>query len=158
MAVFREVDPERAGPEALGILVPPGRCTLVIVRPRALDCDLIPVDPHGKMAGPTFWEVGRREAAALARKLHQALEDNASGGHGRVEAVASPSGDGYRVLAAVGPFTLIACDRRPGQPYRPRELAGVTEAQREAERIAAVLCPGPAGGHELYFNTRHFAR
>ncbi|HEV3262786.1 MAG TPA: hypothetical protein VG013_38475 [Gemmataceae bacterium] len=158
MPVFREVEGERAGPEALGILVPPGRRTLVIVRPRALDCDLIPVDASGNGHDTKLWEVGRHQAAELVRHLHHALEEDASRRAGRVEAMASPSGEGYRVLAAIGPFTLIACHRRPGQPYQPLVLATVEEARQRAERIAAVLCPTVPGGQELYFNTRQFAR
>ena len=41
MSVFRRVDDDRAGPAAMGILVPPGRRTFLILRPRALAWDLI---------------------------------------------------------------------------------------------------------------------
>jgi len=158
MPVFCEVEAEHAGPQALGILVPPGRRTLVIVRPRALDCDLVPVDPRGNGQGTAFWEVGRHEAPELVSLLHHALEEGASRRSSRVEAMASPTGGGYRVLATAGSFTLIACRRRPGQPYEPGVWATAEEARQQAERMAAILSPAAAGGQELYFNMRHFAR
>ena len=45
MAPFRHVEGNQAGPNALGILLPPGRRTLVVVRPRSLAWDLIPLNP-----------------------------------------------------------------------------------------------------------------
>lgn len=159
MPAFRQVNGGQAGPQALGILVPPGRRTLVIMRPRALECDLLLVHP-GKSSdrGLAFWEAARHEAAGLAQRLHRALQNAASAEGIRVEALASPAGEGYRVLASVGPFTLIACPRRPGQAYQPLELGTVQEAQHEAGRIAAVLCPEGGAEREIYLNTRNFTR
>ena len=42
MPAFRRVEPHQAGARALGILVPPGPKTVVILRPRGLDWDLLP--------------------------------------------------------------------------------------------------------------------
>src|SRR5713101_6464754 len=63
---FRQVEASGAGPEALGLLLPPGRRTLVLLRPRSLDWDLVPVRPD-ETAGPQtlFWEVDRNEGAKL---------------------------------------------------------------------------------------------
>jgi hypothetical protein len=159
MPVFQQVDGDQAGPDALGILVPPGRRTLVILRPRALDWDLLPI-ALGKNGGPAlvFWEVQHHEAPALAEKLYHALEEAAAQRTGRVEPVASPHGDGYRILAGVPPFSLVVCPRRPGEPYRPLVVATVGEGLDAAQRIAAVLYPEPGRSQELYFNKRHFAR
>jgi hypothetical protein len=54
------------------------------------------------------------------------------------------------VQAEVGPFPLVACPRRPGQPYRPAAYA--------AAALARVLCPAGGAGQEVYLNTRHFGR
>jgi hypothetical protein len=131
----------------------------VILRPRALDWDLLPV-AVGKNGGPAlaFWEVNRHEAPALADKLHRALEEAATQRTGRVEPVASPHGDGYRIHAGLPPFSLVVCPRRPGESYRPLVVATVEEALEAAERIAAVLYPGPNCFQQVYFNRRHFAR
>ena len=71
MGVLRRVTDRRAGPAALGILVPPGRRTLVILRLRALAWDLLPIRLHEQAV---FCEFGRDEAALLARHVHAALE------------------------------------------------------------------------------------
>jgi hypothetical protein len=156
MSPFRHVEGEAAGPAALGILVPPGRRTLVIVRPRALEWDLIPLDPGDEgESGERFWEMGREFAPRLAREIAAALEEGTSG---RVEPVASPDGGGYQLRAGVGRFVLLACHRRAGQAYEPLRFATVAEACAAAEQVAAVLCPAAEAGQELYFNTRYFAR
>jgi hypothetical protein len=152
MPPFRRVEGSQAGPEAVGILIPPGRRTVLIVRPRALDWDLLPVPPLPLNAARSpFWEVGHDQAEDLARRLGAALEEGA-----RVEALAAA--DGYEVRAAVGAYVLVACPRQPGQPYRTLRFATAGEAQQAAERIAGFLCPTANAGQELYFNARHFAR
>ena len=151
MASFRCVDAAAAGPEALGILVPPGRRSLVLLRPRALEYDLLPI--RATASGPAFHEVLYAMASSLSLDLYRALELSA-----RVEVVALADGSGYRVTAAVGTFWLLACRRAPGQAYRPAQLAKHAEAADLAERLTAVLCPPPGTTQEVYFNTRHFAR
>src|SRR3954451_16115019 len=99
MSVFRRVDDDRAVPAALGILVPPGRRTILILRPRALAWDLILV--RAATAG-AFRERGRDEANVAAHDLHQALEEWAAGGPGLVEAVRAPEGKGFWLRAGVG--------------------------------------------------------
>lgn len=155
---FRRVEAEKAGPQALGVLVPPGKRTLIVIRPRALDWDLLPMGPLGEGdAVPLFWEVSREQAPMLAERLLEALEAWASGGNGRVEAIASADGDGYQVRAAVGPFILIVCQRIPGQRYQPFLFDSVSEAQDAVDRLTPFLCP-IASEQEAYFNTRNFAR
>jgi hypothetical protein len=157
MPAFRHVAGDRAGPNALGILVPPGRRTLVIVRPRALDWDLLPVDPHAQ-AELKFWELSGQFAPKLAREVVQALEAGAIQRGSRVEAIAAPDGAGYQVRAGIGDFVLLVCARVPGQAYRPLTFPTVAEACAAAERIGDVLCPAPHAEQEVYFNTQHFAR
>jgi hypothetical protein len=159
MPAFRRVDGSRAGPNALGILVPPGRRTVVVLRPRALPWDLLPLHPieAGAREAP-FQECAPDEAAAIARGLHRALEDGAGGGLLRVEPVGASEGNGYEVRAAIGARTWIACRRAPGQPYQPSIFATLDEALCAAASLTAVLCPAADADQELYFNTRQFAR
>src|SRR5437867_4184696 len=79
--MFTRVEPQHAGPSALGILVPPGTKTPVIVRPRALDWDLLPArwDGDGKHP-PEFSLFTRDEAANVARQLIKSLEASAERG------------------------------------------------------------------------------
>ena len=153
---FREVAGEQAGPAALGILVPPGRRTLVVVRPRALNWDLLPLDPQAAEGeGPRFWEVGRAFAPRLAQELAGALQAN----HGsRIEPVAAPDGNGYQIRAGIGRFVLIVCARIPGQAYQPLLFATVADACTAAEQIEAFLAPATHADQELYLNTSHFSR
>lgn len=153
MPAFSRVQGPQAGPAALGILVPPGRRTVVVVRPRALEWDLLPLAPLPMSESP-FWEVSRDQAEDLVRRVAEALE----AGGGRVEPLASPAGQGYQVRAAIGPFVLLACRRDSGQPYRPDLFETVADAQAAATRIANYLCPAAHAEQELYINTRNFAR
>ena len=79
MSPFRRVEGSQAGPSALGILLPPGRRTVVVVRPRGLDWDLLPLNPN-ENGGPRFWEAARIEAQDVAQRLYRALEANSAEG------------------------------------------------------------------------------
>jgi hypothetical protein len=149
---FREVNGEAAGPEAVGILVPPGRRTVVVVRPRSLDFDLLLLR-RGTNGQPeaAFHEAGCAEALLLARNLSRAFAaDN------RVVVVLTPDGRGW-IQAEIGTFTLIVSARKPGQPYRPLVFADEASARQAAEALDAILCPAPDVVREIYFNTQHFA-
>lgn len=157
MSPFRQVTPSQAGPEALGILLPPGRQTLVLLRPRPLEWDLVPLRPdETEPSESPFWEVERDEGTRLASELHGALEEWSRGGLGRVEPVPAPGGKGYQVRVGIGRFVLVACDRVPGAPYKPAVFASVNQALTAAEGIASVLCPGAEAGQEMYINTENF--
>jgi hypothetical protein len=138
MGSFRKVEGESAGPEALGVLIPPAKRTFVILRPRALPWDAVLCRGPDDLA---FADLAHAEASAAAQGLYRALRAGA-----RVEAL-----DDGRLLVLAGAFTLVVCPRLPGQPYTP--LLGDADA---AERFAAVVCP--AGEQEVYFNTRFFER
>jgi hypothetical protein len=137
MGTFRRVEADRAGPQALGILVPPGRRTFVILRPRALPWDLLVCRDDG-----AFREMSHDEASACAQALERALRGGAS-----VEV------EGTAVVRAGG-LSLVACVREPGRPYAALECRAET-AGDVAERLRAALCP--EGEQEVYFNVRFFA-
>jgi hypothetical protein len=140
MGTFRRVEADQAGPEALGILVPPGKRTFVILRPRALPWDAVLCKGADDL---TFAQLAHDEASAAAQGLYRALKE-------REEVVA---GVGTHLHLLVGPFVLVVCARVPGQPYTPLSSAAAPDA---AERFAAVL--DPEGEQELYFNVRFFER
>jgi hypothetical protein len=157
MAPFRRVEARRAGPQALGILIPPGRRTLVILRPRALAWDLLPLRLDDVSGTATIRDFERDEAVAVARAVHHALEAGAAHAN-PVQADADPSGAGCRVWTEAGPFPWIACLRVSGQPYRPVLFASLDEARAAAARLAGVLWPAADGEQELYFNTQSFVQ
>ena len=152
MSLLRRVLGERAGPQAIGLLAPPGPRTVVIVRPRALAWDLLVL----RADALAIREVEPSEAETIVQVLADVLEPVASGELGRTEV--QPTGEGFVVRADLGRFRLLACLRVPGEAYRPVLFASLDEANHAAACIAAALCPPPEGQHELYFNTRHFRR
>ena len=159
MPSFRPVDGDRAGPDAVGILVPPGQRTLVVVRPRSLAWDLVLARRVGGGGpGPGFLEMPRPEARFIVQKLEQKLVWSAEDGSGRAEPVPAPQGEGYWVWIDLEPHPLVACDRSPGLAYRPSVFANLAEAWQTASAISAVLCPGPDANLELYTNTDQFQR
>jgi len=159
MPPFRTVNAGRAGPHSVGILVPPGSRTLVIVRPRALLVDLVMVrlsPGNGHQSG--FMEASRQEAGIEAQKLGQAIMSWAGGDAGRLEVVPAAEGPGYRLYLQVQTFSLIACPRVPGQMYQPMTYATQEDAERAAEELRAILCPDPEANQELYTNLSQFGR
>ena len=152
MGVLRRVTDRRAGPAALGILVPPGPRTVLVLRPRSLAFDLLLVGPDG-----AFREMPHPEADAAAGELGRALDELAACGPGATEAVPAPGG-GWWLRLRVGAFALLACPREPGRPYRAAVFADPDAAGAAAGQLAAVLCPPAGAAGELYFNTRHFGR
>jgi hypothetical protein len=159
MSPFRCLDGSDAGPEAVGILVPPSRRTLVLLRPRAVEYDLVPVrSPGGNGARSLFAEMDHAAASRASQELFRALEAWAGGGPGQVEPVPTSGGEGFVVEARVGTFALLACPRRPGQAYQPAVFPGIEEARDLAARLQGILCPPPGTTRELYFNTRSFSR
>jgi hypothetical protein len=157
MPAFRRVLGERAGPTAVGVLVPPGKRTLVVVRPRALNFDLVLAQPgaDGK-PGAGFQEMGRHHAAAAAQKLSQSLIHWAEEGLGGAETM--PLADGFSVWADIEGQPLVACRRLPGEAYRPAVFGTLEEARETAGQVTSALRPGPEANRELYTNTQHFNR
>jgi hypothetical protein len=156
MPLFRTVSAEQAGPGAVGILVPPGRRTVVVLRPRALDLDLLLLrrGDDGR-ALTAFHEAARTEAALLAENLGKALVRSPEAGS--IEVIPA-EGAGWLVQANFGAFALVACARLAGQAYRPLAFATEEEAGRAAAALRSALCPAADADQELYVNTQHFSR
>jgi hypothetical protein len=158
MSALRLVADDRAGPAAIGILVPPSRRTVLIVRPRSLPLDLLVLAESG---GTAFREFEREQASRAAEALFDALRERAGSSPVHVEwkpAAGALSPDGYLLRVHVGPFHLLACDRRPGRPYEPLAFADLASARSTAERVTQLLCPLPGNDQEVYLNTRNFQR
>ena len=153
MCPLRRVEDHRAGPSALGILVPPGRRTVLILRPRSLSWDLLvsQLDAPG-----VFRELRREEGNASAEELYRALGNWSNGAAGRVEEIACPNGSGFWVRVSVGSFVLLACGREPGKAYRALTFPDADAALTAAGQIRSVLCPRIGIEQEVYLNTRHF--
>ncbi|MFI5338189.1 MAG: hypothetical protein ACHQ5A_15480 [Opitutales bacterium] len=156
---LRRVEPRQAGPTALGILLPPGTPTVLILRPRAVPWDLLLVrGGAGDETGTPFLHLDPNEGQAIAEGVLRALERWAAGGPGNVEAAYAADGVGFWVQAQVGSFALLACERRPGEAYRPAAFTTQTEAETAAQRLADALSPGDGAELQVYLNTRHFGR
>lgn len=155
MCPLRRVEDHQAGPSALGILVPPGRRTFLIVRPRSLSWDLLLLRLPSLS---TFQDLAREEAGRVAYDFFQALRRWSEGASGHVEEVACPDGSGYWVRVRVGDFALLACARQPGQPYRPHAFADAEAALAAAQQLRRILRPPPHIEQEVYLNTLHFGK
>ncbi|MBI3410720.1 MAG: hypothetical protein HY040_20475 [Planctomycetes bacterium] len=155
---FCRVEPERAGPGALGILVPPGQKTLVILRPRAHAWDLLPArwdgDPE---VPPVFCTFERDEAAHVARRLLHLLEEHVERGFSPVHTVGDSQSRRFQVWLRTEELIWIACRRTPGKAYQPVLFETQEEARSAAELEEAVVWPGADALQEYYFNTQKFA-
>jgi hypothetical protein len=158
MAMFHRVEPQHAGLTALGVLVPQGAKTLVIVRPRALEWDLLPARWDGDSEhAPEFCAFGRDEAAGAARRLVQALEAAVAQGINPLQTCGAAAGTSFQIWVRTDEFVWIACRRTPGQAYQPAIFATLEEATHAAEKISAVVWPAADVKQEYYFNTQNFS-
>lgn len=160
MPPFRTVNGGRAGPQALGVLVPPGNRTVVVLRPRALTVDLVLVrrEPDGSW-GDGFREAERVGAGLAAQQLHRALLSWAEEhGTGQVQVAPTADGAGWCVRVEVAAFPLIVCGRVPGQPYQPLVFPSQQEAEATAATLLTILCPATDAEQELYTNLSMFGR
>src|SRR3954469_15525384 len=106
---FSRVDPKQAGAAALGILVPQGVKTLVIVRPRSLAWDLLPARWDGDSDhAPQFCVFTRDEASGAARRLLQALEAAVAKGANPVQTFGDAHGGRLQVWLRTEEFVWIA--------------------------------------------------
>jgi hypothetical protein len=155
MSVFRRVDAAQAHPGALGILIPLGPRTLVILRPNALEWDLLPAHWSGEARqAPVFCLFTREEAPGIARKLVQTLEDAVVQRLSPLETFGN--GPCFQVWLRTPDFVWILCRRAAGEAYRPAIFGTREEAVAAGERVAKYVWP-VAGGQEIYFNTQKFA-
>ncbi len=155
---FRRVDAGRAGASALGILVPPGEATLVIVRPRPLAWDLLPARWDGDCAHPpAFCTFGRDEAAAVARRLQTALEKSVQAGSNPIESFGDVQAGCGQLWLRTDEFVWIVCRRSPGQAYQPAIFTTREGLDQAAAQLRPFLWPAADGEQEYYFNTQLFA-
>ena len=153
---LRRVDIRQAAADALGILVPPGARTLVVLRPRTLGYDLLPVRWNGDPASPpTFCTFGRDEAAHVARQLGQLLEDCDAAHRHAVETLGRDGA--FQIWLRGDDVSWLVCARAPGAEYRPVLFADAEAAVREAQRLTETLHPGPTRVQQYYFNTQKFS-
>src|SRR5262249_28337071 len=149
----RRVFGSRAGPAAIGLLIPPGQRTVVILRPRSLPWDLLCNQPDEQVI--RFREFAREEAEAVAESLGSAFEQPSPGKHHRIEPPPARGAPGKCVRVALARYSLIVCPRLPGQSYRPMVWGTEEEALEAAAAIREWLVPNPGETRELYFNSRH---
>jgi hypothetical protein len=155
---FRRVDCAQAGADALGILVPPGPRTLVILRPRGLPWDLLPARWIGRAdTPPSFCTFTRDEAAGVARRLQKAMEEAALAGTDPMQLVGDARGESHQIWMRTEELVWIVCHRTPGRAYQPAVFAVADEARRHAEQLTPILWPAADAEQEYYFNTQHFS-
>jgi hypothetical protein len=153
---LRRVDARLANATAFGILVPPGARTFVVVRPRDIVWDLLPVRWNGDSAvAPKFASFSRDEAAAAARHLAKSLEDRDLAGQCPLETFGRNSI--YQVWLSGGDLRWLLCERVPDRAYRPLVFESLDAAQAAAARLRPLVHPGPERVQEYYFNTQHFS-
>ena len=158
MPAFRRVEPQHAGPKALGILVPPGTRTVVILRARPLAWDLLAATWNGDPAtAPAFCAFGRDEAAHVARRLQQALEDAAARGVNPVETLGDARDQSFQVWVRAAELFWIPCRKTAAQNYEPLLFNNRDEARQAGEALARIVWPGADADQEYYFNTQQFA-
>jgi hypothetical protein len=156
--MFHRVEAQHAGPTALGILVPHGARTLVIVRPRALEWDLLPARWDGDAGrAPQFSTFTRDEAVQAARRFVQHLESAVAQGANPLQTCSDPAGASFQVWLRTVEFVWIACQRAPGQAYQPALFPALADAQRAAEKIAVIVWPADETAQEYYFNTQNLS-
>jgi hypothetical protein len=159
MPAYRRVDAQHAGAAALGILVPPGAKTVVILRPRGLEWDLLPARWKGAAAAaPAFCRFERDEAALIARRVAVALEEAARAAQDPIGTFGSPLGQDFQLWVRAGEFAWIVCRRVPGQAYAPMVFGNRDEAESAGRRLAPFFYPSPDAAQEYYFNTQNFTR
>jgi hypothetical protein len=154
---FRRVDCNQAGPAALGILVPPGARTVVILRPRGVAWDLLPARWSGRAdTPPVFCTFTRDEAAGVARRLQKAMEHAVAAGVDPMCMVADSRGESHQIWMRTDELVWIVCQRAPGRAYQPAVFTDAMEARRLAEQLTSILWPALDADQEVYFNTQHF--
>jgi hypothetical protein len=153
---LRRVEARVANAAAVGILVPPGPRTFVVVRPRGMLWDLLPVRWTGDAgAPPTFASFDRDEAASVARRLAKSLEERDLNGQCPLETLGhEPS---FQVWLRDRELNWLLCERIPGQPYRPLIFPTLSAAQGAAGVLMPFVHPGPQRVQDYYFNTQNFS-
>ncbi|MCI0377196.1 MAG: hypothetical protein L0215_06310 [Gemmataceae bacterium] len=158
MPAFRRVEPRQAGPSALGILVPQGIHTFLVLRARALPWDLLAAQWNGRAdSAPAFCQFFRDEAATIARRLPQAFEAAASCAQSPVLTVSDSAGTAFQIWLRALDYVFIACRRTPGENYEPIVFSSKEDAEAAGNRVEQYFWPGADANQEYYFNTQYFA-
>ena len=161
MCPLRRVEDREAGPAALGVLLPPGRQTFLILRPRPPLRSASAAHP----GVPAFCQLEAIAAPGMAQKVYRALEQR----RGRGAYFLSPSaaggrqrgccrmprtqGSGCRSRSGLMPWWYAA--GRPGSRISRSSLR-IQRRHRPWSRLAGILCPPADFEQEVYFNDRHF--
>lgn len=154
--MFARIDAKRAGPQSLGILVPHGPKTLVIVRPRSLPWDLLPARWDGDRGKPPqFCVFSRDEAAAVARRFVTHLESASKAGAYPLESFGDAQAGRLQMWLRTDEFVWIVCKRAPGEAYQPILFTSLEELTYAEEMIARYVCPAPESTQTYYFNTQY---
>jgi len=155
MPFFCRVDARSAGPTALGILIPPGASTFVILRPRGLEWDLLPARWTGEVGcAPAFCQFTREEAARVAQRIPRALEEAALAGESPVQTFGN--GAPFQVWVRNRDLVWVLCKRQSGRPYEPAFFTTLEEANRIGQRLEPYLHPVADASQQYYFNTQSF--
>ncbi|MCI0642993.1 MAG: hypothetical protein L0Y72_10860 [Gemmataceae bacterium] len=158
MPAFRRVEPRSAGPSAIGILVPQGKLTLLVLRARALPWDLLAAQWNGRAdSAPAFCQFFRDEAATIARRLPQAFEAAAHCTQSPVSTVSDSAGTTFQIWLRALEFVFIACRRAPGKLYEPIVFLTHEEAVAAGKSAEQFFWPSADANQEFYFNTQYFA-
>lgn len=152
--MFVRVDADRAGPTALGVLIPPGKQTLIVVRPKPLPWDLLAARWDGDATrAPVFCQFTREEAPGVARNLVQFLRDAVTKGTDPLQSFGKPHC--CQIWLRTPEYVWIVCNRTPGEGYRPVSFASLEDAHAAGEKLAQYLWPRQS--QEVYFNTQLFS-
>jgi hypothetical protein len=137
---------------ALGILIPPGTRTLVILRPRALTFDLLAARWNGVADhAPEFCAFSRDDAAQVARRLIEELK-------AATNPIQTFGVQGsFQVWLRLREFVWIVCRRSPGEAYQPVLFGTQEQAVIGAERLAPFVQPPAGAVQQYYFNTQNFS-
>ncbi len=150
--MFQRVDLQHAGPNAVGVLIPQGAKTPVIVRLRALQWDLLPARWDGVAShAPQFCVFTRDEAAGVARRLAHALETGVS----PLESFGNTEKNCVQLWLRADDFVWIVCQRVQGEAYRPITFTSLEEASSAADILEPILRPAADAVQHYYFNTQH---
>jgi hypothetical protein len=103
-----------------------------------------------------FWQMTRSESAPLATQIQQVLDGWSAEGVVEIACGTREFHAAVGVIAEIGTFEFVVCARSPGKPYVPVAFESIREAQQEAGRLAALLCPGADANQEYYLNTNQF--
>lgn len=156
--MFRRVDAKVAGPTAIGVLVPHGKKTLVVIRMRAMPWDLLPAQWDGDAAvAPRFCSFSRDDAAATARRFITDLQAAAASGDNPVQTFGNAAIGKLQIWVRTANLVWIACERTVGKAYEPATFASHEDAVKAATKIGRCVFPPDGEVQEYYFNTQSFA-